>query len=53
MEKKNVFTASEVKGNRENYALKVSRPCSYPSGGVTEGTIWAQGNSYFQATALK
>jgi len=32
-------TASEVKGNRENYALKMSLPLSYSSGGVTKGTI--------------
>lgn len=50
---KNVFTTSEMKGNREKYALKLSLPLSYSSGDVTKGTNWPQWHSFFQATALK
>lgn len=52
-EKKNVCTVSTVKRNREYYALKMSLPLSYSSGGVTKGTIWPWENSCFQAPALK
>lgn len=36
--KRNVFTTSEMKGNMDKYALKLSLPLSYSSGGVTKGT---------------
>lgn len=38
-EKKKVFMASDVKGNKENYAFKVSPSLIYSSGGVTKSII--------------